>query len=379
MLARRSPTAAWRAKAYLLTWAQCPIRKERVLEQLKSRFGELMQYACCCNERHEDGNLHSHAFVLFAITRRVTQHDFDMTEGESTYHANVEVSRTYPGAIAYVKKGPDWIEHGTNPIVTKKKDRAEKVKFVHEHTIDEIIASGTFTLFEINAAKKLKDMQLQTQRSWPAYKKRNVYWFYGDTGTGKTRKAVQMCERENWVRLSGNMRDFMNGYEDQTHVILDDIRCGLINFETLLSITDGYRTYVNVKGSFREWVATTIIITAPKRPEEVFYDHQREQPWDKIDQLLRRIDVLRDFNERPWSEEDAEEALLALPPEEWSTIPRPPSPVPEEAPQSPPQTVMELPSYALPTVQVPFVPLLDRWYQEDGPAKPVAVLPMRSN
>ena len=43
------------------------------------------------------------------------------------------------------------------------------------------------------------------------------------------------------VRLGGNMRDFLNGHEDQTHVILDDIRSGSIDFETLLSITDGYR------------------------------------------------------------------------------------------------------------------------------------------
>ena len=86
-------------------------------------------------------------------------------------------------------------------------------------------------------------------RVWNKFETRRVFWFCGATGTGKTRVGMHIVSREkSWVKLNGNLKDFMIGYDDEEGVLIDDIRAGSINFEQLLAITDGYSTIVNVKG-----------------------------------------------------------------------------------------------------------------------------------
>ena len=151
---------------------------------------------------------------------------------------------------------------------------------------------------------KVKQIQRELiQNTWPkdGSKIREVYWFYGPTGTGKTRKATQMMiERydENWVSLTGDLRTFFDPYNGEKGVIFDDIRKGSIVWNTLLTITDRYKTSVNVKGSRIPWLAETIIFTSPQPFEEVFTtekDGQRE-PWDGLDQFARRITKVEEFN-----------------------------------------------------------------------------------
>ena len=79
-----------------------------------------------------------------------------------------------------MKKGP------TQSTRRRRRKRSNSLK----NTIDEITNSGNFRIFENNAVK-VKDI-LQQEKAYGQVTRIEVYWFYGDTGTGKTRKAVQM-------------------------------------------------------------------------------------------------------------------------------------------------------------------------------------------
>ena len=189
----------------------------------------------------------------------------------------------------------------------------------------------------------------------------------------------------------------MNGYNGESAVLLDDIRAGSIDFEVLLSITDGYPHYVNVNGSFREWMAEIVVITAPKRPEVVFYDTEKDRPWDKVDQLLRRIDHFRNFDDQPYGTLPEDGQIVQPEPEgaertevveevergepilndgdHIEEIHAEKEPTCEEAELE--EEVSEepwtevIPLTALPQVSVDFDPLLDKWFDGEKYVRPV--------
>lgn len=120
-------------------------------------------------------------------------------------------------------------------------------------------------------------------------KVRNVYWFYGETGTGKTRKAIEMLhekyEDEFWVS-SGDISTFKNGYNGEFGVLLDDLRAGDIRFNDLLRLLDRYRYTVNVKGGTCEWNADDIIITSNLHPLESFKKWNKKMKFGKLERTL---------------------------------------------------------------------------------------------
>ena len=131
-------------------------------------------------------------------------------------------------------------------------------------------------------------------------KERKVYWFFGATGTGKTREATKMMidlYGENWVSLTGDLRTFFDPYNGERGVIFDDVRKGSIVWNTLLTITDRYRTTVNIKGSRIPWLAETIIFTSPQHFEEVFTTERdgERAAWDGLEQFTRRVHEVKQF------------------------------------------------------------------------------------
>jgi hypothetical protein len=144
-------------------------------------------------------------------------------------------------------------------------------------------------------ALKFAEFSLQYQKP----KKRDpveVFWFWGNSATGKTSKAIEICEKlglDPWVSNLGKNDAFMNGYTDQAAVIFDDTRSTTFNYSMLLRLLDNQSINVNVKGGYRPWVPTHIFVTAPQHPKEMFAGQTSSD--DKIEQLLRRIKYITEF------------------------------------------------------------------------------------
>ncbi|AFS65303.1 replication-associated protein [Dragonfly cyclicusvirus] len=124
-------------------------------------------------------------------------------------------------------------------------------------------------------------------RSW----KPTVYWIYGASGTGKTRKAYEICGTEDTYVKVGTHK-WWDGYDGHENVIIDDFRPMGIPFVDLLGILDRYEFRVEVKGKMRQMLAKTIVITTIY-PPEVLYVNLKDEP---LQQLLRRIDHFINFN-----------------------------------------------------------------------------------
>lgn len=108
-----------------------------------------------------------------------------------------------------------------------------------------------------------------------------VKWWFGPTGTGKSRTAFTQFPTA-YVKMQNKWWD---GYLGQAVVIMDDYRPMMCSFAHLLQILDRYPMKVEMKGSSMELSATTFIITCCERPEVVWHGKTEEN----VSQLLRRI------------------------------------------------------------------------------------------
>jgi len=114
-----------------------------------------------------------------------------------------------------------------------------------------------------------------------------VEWYYGSTGTGKSKKAYEILGDECYTCLSTGK--WFDGYDAHENVLIDDMRKDFMKFHELLRLLDRYAMRVECKGGTRQFVAKHIIITSCYHPKEMF------ETREDIQQLLRRIDIIENF------------------------------------------------------------------------------------
>lgn len=131
------------------------------------------------------------------------------------------------------------------------------------------------------------------------HKKIEVFYLFGDTGTGKTRFAKSRYKSNCYV--TGSNRDLFANYDGENVVIIDELRPNSISYNELLKLTDPFN-FENVAGSRyfdKKLVAETIIITSPFSPEEFYLSLNNKlnsnlsNNIDKKEQFFRRINVFK--------------------------------------------------------------------------------------
>ncbi|QCO93538.1 replication-associated protein [Gopherus associated circular DNA virus 7] len=297
MLRKSRPGKEFRLKGkkHLVTWSQVG---ELDMDELWTYLLSLgPTYLCLSRERHTDEGLHYHALVIRPTSQNTRRNIYSFKDRQANVKG-LRYDKDVTDALAYVKKDGDWKETGDRPMNKSVQSKKEKIDFISTNDLNTCIQSGLFSLSELRNIPTIKMYMLPT---WPAWKKRDVRWLWGPTGSGKTRCAIENLIQlyvTDYVMLSGDLKTFLTGYEGQKGVIFDDMRPGSIRFESLLRLLDGYPVTVNVKGSHCPWLAETIFITAPTQPSEM-YVYRTEtgdtREWDHLDQLIRRIDQILEF------------------------------------------------------------------------------------
>jgi len=182
---------------------------------------------------------------------------------------------------------------------------------------------------------------------------RNVHWFYGGSGTGKTFTAYAEATAaaadpdDIFVWSVHNLR-FAGSYSGQRYVIIDELRTDWTDytFAKLITLLDVYRSEVEVKGSQVPWCATDIWITTPLHPQDFVTDAERRGNPIAVRQLTRRIGDIREFT------------VIHPDAQAHTTCPA----TPQVSPHPSPTVTEPLPDYPIPAAvsSVPFPPVPDR-------------------
>lgn len=115
-----------------------------------------------------------------------------------------------------------------------------------------------------------------------------VIWLWGNTGSGKSRTAYNIGGDDQYWKPAGKWWD---GYRQQQTCIIDDIRATDYPFNKLLQLLDYYPHRVEPKGGYIEFNSNLVIITSPRKPEDIYQEEQ-----ECLVQLTRRCNVILEIN-----------------------------------------------------------------------------------
>lgn len=137
----------------------------------------------------------------------------------------------------------------------------------------------------------------------PEYIEKEVYWHYGETGTGKTRAVYEYIKHRqeedktfDFFRSNIGGGQWFTGYNGQQLALLDEVRAGRWPYSTMLELLDGYEVRIPTKGGFTSWNPSIVFITSPLHPKDC-YKGQLEFGDGHINQLLRRITAIRKYED----------------------------------------------------------------------------------
>lgn len=107
---------------FFLTYSQCAVTKEDMLEFLRIKF-TTWKYAIVCEELHADGLPHLHAVIQLTSRKDVSNvRFFDYGSSPAiVYHPKVERVKSLVDAITYVKKDGRFVEDGIPTFPKTKK------------------------------------------------------------------------------------------------------------------------------------------------------------------------------------------------------------------------------------------------------------------
>jgi len=151
-------------------------------------------------------------------------------------------------------------------------------------TMKSLTQTGSANYQQIRVAEKLFEYM---EPDLSKFRPKEVYWYYGRAGQGKTRKATEEMLADGRPYFCATVAKYVNGYNGQPLCWFDELRPLQYPYVYLLKMLDGYEIKLEIKGSFTIWKPEKIWITSPWHPEDAYYMTAAME--GGIEQLMRRI------------------------------------------------------------------------------------------
>lgn len=222
-------------------------------------------------EKGEQGTEHLQAFIYYKNPRIFPKKKYP--------RAHIEEAKNIKAAIAYCQKedtrieGP-W-EQGDMPEQGRRKDLEEVARDFLNTDIETFAENEPAAIVRYHKGlKELKNISVYKHRTEPP----KVFWFWGETGCGKTRTAVENHPESHYIK---DGTQWWDGYEQQEAIIIDDFD-GKWPFRDLLRLLDRYQYQGQIKGGYVKINSPYIYITS-EFPPDMSYDGTQ------LEQIERRI------------------------------------------------------------------------------------------
>nr|WAE43014.1 MAG: replication associated protein [Cressdnaviricota sp.] len=175
-----------KAKSLLLTYAQCSISKELLLEHLRILLREKYPDVAICvgHELHQDTGDHLHCFLHSPDPLRSKNERWFDYEG---YHPNVVACRAPKKGYEYCKKDGDFIESGSFEFAAEKRKWSEIESATTKEEAVEIIKSVSYRDFVLQNDRIEQFLSKKFRPKESTYEARN-YW-----------NPAQYPELDQWV------------------------------------------------------------------------------------------------------------------------------------------------------------------------------------
>lgn len=205
---------------------------------------------------------------------------------------HIEVVKDLLAAIKYCKKDGDITERGIAPLSQKEKGDFEKERWLSIRLAAE---SGDYSTIDdkirVIQARTLDYIydQAQKKRKLPDVDELDNHWYYGSSGTGKSRKA-RTDHPDAYIKMNNKWWD---GYAGQETVIIEDFNLEQSKFlaHHLKIWSDHYPFPAEKKGGTIVIRPKRIIVTSNYSLEHCFSDDNT----GALEPLSRRFKVKHFF------------------------------------------------------------------------------------
>ncbi|MBF0819680.1 Rep family protein [Streptococcus acidominimus] len=236
-----------------------------------------------------------YSYLVHRITNAVDKYQYPLEDVISNFD--------YPAKIEQITKNVKRRESmKESELINEFLD----LLYDNEITLEEVEDILTGSQYAKSATRIKKVMEKKQEKIVKEFIKemeenhlhKEIVYIYGKAGTGKTRLAIDYAKKnKEGYFLTGSSKDPFQDYQNESVVIIDELRPETFNYEDLLKILDPYNFNVMVPVRFfdKALSAKVIFITSPYSPHELYQEiFSRKRGSSKIDtfqQLERRIDA----------------------------------------------------------------------------------------
>lgn len=269
-------------KQFFATFPQNETTKEDAMNRLKEHFKDNLEYAIVAQEKHKDGNHHLH--ITFKTLNRYTSSKSNCFDFIGDKHGDYKTADK--GAIIYTTKDGDYIEYNIDVKKylknTTKKTTTSTTKGIFKQITDNIDIHTEYKdiLLKypdicLQHGKKIKDyIRDYREAHRPRYRdwEMNVSYYYGKTGTGKSREAYKDFNPDTHYILGRPQGGtiWFDGYTGQETIIIDDFSHRDYSLTYMLNLLDRYAMPIQYKGGTTQMLAKNIIITSNYSPDTLY-------------------------------------------------------------------------------------------------------------
>ena len=273
------------------------------------------RYFCLADEIATTGTYHTHAFLLgYSPIRFSTVKRRFPTAHIEAAHGSAKENRDYirkegkwaETAKAETSVAGTFFEFGELP--TEAEETAPKMHQLVQDVTDgrttvEIIKSNPSFAFKGKDIDALRET-LTSERFKTENRDVKVHYFYGDTGTGKTRGIFERHNPEDVCRVTDYGRKTglrFDGYHGQDVLVFEEFH-SQVPIDAMLNYLDVYPLMLPARYNDRVACYTTVYITSNLPLEQQYTDVQRYKP-ETWKAFLRRISEVKEYRKGDFIQE----------------------------------------------------------------------------
>lgn len=316
------------SRKWLLT-INNPLEHDMNHEQIKIVLGKFkgLDYWCMCDEVGEKGTYHTHVFMykqnpieFTTIKNRFPVAHIDYCRGTCQENRDyVRKEGAYKDSIkAETNLSDTFEESGVMPIEKqgRRNDLIKLYECIKEGYSDfEILEENPEYMLQLDKISHCRQI-IKAEQFKKVFRHLEVFYHYGETGSGKTKYVMERYGYENVYRITDYKHPFDN-YKGEDVVVFEEFRSSL-RIQDMLNYLDGYplnlpcrynnkvacftkvyiitnialdKQYTDVQKEFKEtWLAFLRRITGIKQ-----YQNGTIIDYDTVDSYLHRWTDTEDF------------------------------------------------------------------------------------